>query len=168
MSKEAINSCPVTINILNNIPGLISASVSILEPGARINPHYGDTDAIIRCHLGLKIPAGLPSCGFRVGYEDRSWEQGKLLMFNDAAYHKAWNETDQTRIVLLFDIIRIQHEKQKKWICSKVRGSILYQYLLNQFGIKPSRNYFSKVCSMVFAAYYFLLFTVFLKSALLK
>ena len=57
MSKEAINSCPVTINILNNIPGLISASVSILEPGARINPHYGDTYAIIRCHLGLKIPA---------------------------------------------------------------------------------------------------------------
>ena len=31
-----------------------------------INPHNGDTNAHIRCHLGIKIPAQLPTTGFTV------------------------------------------------------------------------------------------------------
>lgn len=40
--------CPQTVRILRRIPGMTSCSLSVLEPGANINPHQGDTDAIIR------------------------------------------------------------------------------------------------------------------------
>lgn len=169
MSKNAIYSCPKTISVLNQIPDLISASVSIMEPHAEIKPHYGDTDAIFRCHLGLEIPGELPECGFRVGYEDRSWQEGKLLIFNDAAYHKAWNYTNKRRVILLFDIIKPQYKRKKKWICAKVRGNILYQFILNSIGIKPKKNIFSKIFSYLFALIYFSIqFPLDRKSVLLK
>ena len=84
MSKKAITSCPKTISLLKEIPDIVSFSISLMEPFSEIKPHYGDTDAMYRCHLGIEIPAGLPNCGFRAGYEDRAWENGKLLIFNDA------------------------------------------------------------------------------------
>ncbi|MBE7443352.1 MAG: aspartyl/asparaginyl beta-hydroxylase domain-containing protein [Flavobacteriales bacterium] len=169
MSKNAINSCPETISLLKNIPCLVSASISIMEPNSEIKPHYGDTDAIYRCHLGVEIPQGLPNCGFRVGYEDRSWENGKLLIFNDAAYHKAWNQSDSRRVILLFDIIKPEYAEQKKWICAKVRGNILWQFISEKIRLfKGKKNGFTKVVSLFFAIIYLLLLSSYLKSALLK
>ena len=55
------------------------------------------------CHLPLIVP---PGCGFRVGNETREWEEGKLLIFDDTIEHEAWNESDQDRVVLIFDIWR--------------------------------------------------------------
>lgn len=169
MSKNAIINCPKTISLLKQIPNLVSASVSIMEPYSEIKPHYGDTDAIFRCHLGIEIPEGLPNCGFRVGYEDRAWENGKLLIFNDAAYHKAWNNTDKRRVILLFDIIQPEYANQQKWICAKVRGNILWQFIAEKIGLfKGKKNGFTKTISLILAGYYFLLFSSYLKSELLK
>lgn len=169
MSRNAIGSCPRTISLLKSIPNLISASISILEPHAEIKPHYGDTDAIYRCHLGLDIPAGIPTCGFRVGYEDRSWEKGKLLIFNDAAYHKAWNYTDRRRVILLFDVIRPEYSERKRWICAKVRGNILWQYFSEKMGVQKNRkNFITISISLILGIGYFFLFSTYLKSDLLK
>lgn len=169
MSKNAIFNCPKIISLLKQIPNLVSASVSIMEPYSEIKPHYGDTDAIYRCHLGIEIPGGLPNCGFRVGYEDRAWENGKLLIFNDAAYHKAWNNTDKRRVILLFDIIQPEYANQKKWICAKVRGNILWQFVAEKIGLfKGKKNGFTKAISLILAGYYYLLFSSYLKSELLK
>jgi hypothetical protein len=129
MNKKAIEKCPETIRILSCIPNLVSASVSIMEPHSEIKPHFGDTDAIYRCHFGITIPAPLPECGIRVGYEDRSWQEGKLLAFNDSNYHKTWNHTDKRRIVLLIDVIKPKFGDQKEWICSRVYGNIIWQSL---------------------------------------
>lgn len=120
---------PIIMNLLKTIPGIVSASVSIMEPDSEIKPHYGDTNAIHRCHLGLIIPDSLPVTGFQVGYEKRSWEVGKLLIFNDAAYHKAWNQSSQPRVILIFDVIRPEFLKQKSWICARVNTIILTQRL---------------------------------------
>lgn len=128
-SKMAIRECPKTTAALQQIDGLVSASVSMLEPHSFIKPHYGDTDAVFRCHLPLVVPAGLPMCGFRVGYEDRAWEEGKTMIFNDAAYHKAWNETDSRRIVLLFDVMKPEYRKKENWICAMVLASIVFQLI---------------------------------------
>lgn len=169
MSKNAVVNCPQTISLLKKIPHLVSASVSIMEPNSEIKPHYGDTDAIYRCHLGIEIPEGLPNCGFRVGYEDRAWENGKILIFNDAAYHKAWNNTAKRRVILLFDIIQPDYANQTKWICAKVRGNILWQFIAEKIGLfKGKKNGFTKTISLFFAGYYFLLFSSYLKSELLK
>lgn len=170
MSKKAIDNCPKTIKLFNKIPGLVSLSVSVLEPYSEIKPHYGDTDSVFRCHLGLEIPAQFPDCGFRVGYEDRSWEEGKLLIFNDAAYHKAWNYTSSKRVVILFDIIKQEHFNKQKWICSMVRGGIIWQIIAEKIWfLKSKRNVFTKsACFFIALLIYSFGFSLYRKSALLK
>jgi aspartyl/asparaginyl beta-hydroxylase (cupin superfamily) len=125
--------CPETTRLLEAIPNLTSASLSVLEPGSNINPHQGDTDAIIRCHLGLSIPAGLPECGFQVGTEIRPWEEGKTLPFCDAHTHWAWNRTKERRMILIVDVFRPEYARQQNAVCSHVLASSLLQMLYQKF-----------------------------------
>ena len=76
---------------------------SWLQPGARIAPHHGMINARLICHLPLIVP---PQCGFRVGNDVREWEVGKMLIFDDTIEHEAWNDSDEDRIVLIFDVWR--------------------------------------------------------------
>jgi len=76
---------------------------SLLKPGARIEAHHGMINTRLICHLPLIVP---PDCGFRVGNETRAWEEGKLLIFDDTIEHEAWNDSDEDRIVLIFDVWR--------------------------------------------------------------
>jgi aspartyl/asparaginyl beta-hydroxylase (cupin superfamily) len=34
----------------------------------------------------------------------RAWEKGKAWVFDDTIEHEAWNDSDQVRIILIFDI----------------------------------------------------------------
>jgi aspartate beta-hydroxylase len=44
-------------------------------------------------------------CGaLRVGGEARRWRVGECLVFDDSFVHEAWNDSDHTRVVLIFDI----------------------------------------------------------------
>lgn len=133
--KENSDQCPQTMALLQKIPHLVSASISLLEPHTQIKPHRGDTNGIIRCHLGLVIPAALPHCGFQVGDEQRSWEEGKLLLFNDAARHLAWNNTDQRRLILLLDVIRPEFANKRGHICRTVLAALAWQYLAQKIGL---------------------------------
>jgi aspartate beta-hydroxylase len=36
----------------------------------------------------------------------REWEEGRAWVFDDTIEHEAWNESDRTRVILLFDIER--------------------------------------------------------------
>ena len=134
-----------TITLLKTIPNLVSASISVMEPNSEIKPHYGDTNAIYRCHLGLKIPGKLPEIGFQVGYEKRSWEEGRFLIFNDAAYHKAWNSSEQSRIILILDVIRPEFEHKKLGICVRVQSIILSQHLIKHY---PKIRRIIKFCTI--------------------
>ncbi len=125
--KKNSQLCPKTMAILSEVPNLISASISILEPDVSIHEHRGDTNAIIRCHLPLQVPAGLPDVGFQVAGEQRSWEAGKILLFNDADLHRAWNYSNGVRYILLFDVLRDDCVEHKKHLCSKVLAGIFMQ-----------------------------------------
>ena len=76
---------------------------SLLKAGARIPAHTGMLNTRLICHLPLVVP---PDCGFRVGNEVREWEVGKLLIFDDTMEHEAWNDSDEDRVVLIFDVWR--------------------------------------------------------------
>ena len=45
-----------------------------------------------------------PGCRFRVGGETRTWQEGVALAFDDTIDHEAWNDSDQLRVVLIFDV----------------------------------------------------------------
>jgi aspartyl/asparaginyl beta-hydroxylase (cupin superfamily) len=122
---------PVTWSILKDVPGITAISFNLLEPNTTIKPHVGNTNAIIRCHMGLIIPAPAPRCGFRVGTETRSWEPGKFLMFCDAHMHSAWNNTNDRRYIMVVDVITPKFAKSTSAISSRVLAGI-YQEAIYQ------------------------------------
>lgn len=101
--------CPRTLEALadaplSRIPGRTpSILFSLLRPGARIPPHHGMINTRLICHLPLIVP---PGCGFRVGNDTRQWEEGRAWLFDDTIEHEAWNGSDETRVILLFDVWR--------------------------------------------------------------
>ncbi|MDF2451646.1 MAG: hypothetical protein K0S26_1150 [Bacteroidota bacterium] len=126
---------PFTTALINNYPQIISASFNLLEPGSKIVPHCGDTNAIYRCHLGLDIPKGLPDCGFRVKDESRPWENGKWLVFLDAYNHEAWNNTGENRYIFLVDVLRDEFKLKKKLVSSTVLTSLFLQKRLSRYKV---------------------------------
>ena len=79
------------------------ALFSLLKPGAHIRPHHGLFNFRLICHLPLIVPAG---CSLRVGNQERSWSEGQMLIFDDSMEHEARNQSDQQRIILLFEVWR--------------------------------------------------------------
>lgn len=122
---------PEVARLVDDIPGLITVALSMLEPGSRIKPHFGDSNAVFRVHLGIKIPAGLPECGFIVKGEARPWVEGEPLIFLDANVHEAFNHSQQRRYVLLMDIIRPEFQQQQEQICRKVLSMLSLYYCLS-------------------------------------
>ncbi|RYG29937.1 MAG: aspartyl/asparaginyl beta-hydroxylase domain-containing protein, partial [Burkholderiales bacterium] len=45
-----------------------------------------------------------PDCSYRVGFEHRTWTEGELLIFDDTIEHTARNDSDQLRVILIFDV----------------------------------------------------------------
>ena len=99
-------ACPATSAVLDALPKLQNAWFSILAPRYRIPPHRGPTKAVVRCHLGLRIPAPAKDCWIRVGDETRRWQAGRCLCFDDTFEHEVGNDTDQIRAVLFLDLDR--------------------------------------------------------------
>ncbi|GIV34510.1 MAG: hypothetical protein KatS3mg031_2045 [Chitinophagales bacterium] len=120
---------PKTWNILRKIPGVTFAAIGILEPHSRILPHYGDTNINLRCHMGIQIPANYPVCGIQVGSEARGWEEGKVLMFSDCHRHTTWNDSDERRIIVGFDVIKEGYETQRTWLCAQFLGAQTLRFI---------------------------------------
>jgi hypothetical protein len=101
--------CPVTMQALQHAPmPLIDqrspiALWSLLKPDTHIQPHHGLLNTRLICHIPLIVPQG---CALRVGNETRSWREGEALIFDDSFEHEAWNKSDATRVILLFEIWR--------------------------------------------------------------
>lgn len=115
--------CPKTTEIVEQIPGMITAGFSALGVDTHIKPHVGYSSNVLRCHLGLVGPktptvektknpwlrAGLvpedklPPCGLRVDDTIFQWEPGKAFVFDDTNEHEAWNYGERTRFILLVD-----------------------------------------------------------------
>ncbi|HAF93671.1 MULTISPECIES: aspartyl/asparaginyl beta-hydroxylase domain-containing protein [Pseudomonadaceae] len=103
---EGCRRCPRTAEALAVVPGLNSAFFSILEPGAHIPRHTGVTKRIMTCHLGVVTPTARERCRIQVGPETRHWCEGECLVFDDTYPHEVWNDTEQTRVVLLIQFKR--------------------------------------------------------------
>jgi aspartyl/asparaginyl beta-hydroxylase (cupin superfamily) len=106
-NKAVLDRCPLTAAALAALPSAHipkrapSAFFSILKPRTRIPAHTGVTNTRAIVHLPLIVPTG---CGFRVGGETREWTEGQAFAFDDTIEHEAWNDSDEMRAVLIFDV----------------------------------------------------------------
>jgi tetratricopeptide (TPR) repeat protein len=104
---EACALCPQTTALLESLPmqhqsGFApTAMFSALQGRAKIPPHTGSANTRLIVHLPLMVPG---PCYFRVGNETRRWETGKAWVFDDTIEHEAWNDTDELRVILIFDV----------------------------------------------------------------
>jgi hypothetical protein len=143
-TKHAIcKKFPTTMKTLKAVPHLTFAAFSLLEPGASLQPHWGDTNTVIRCALGLEVPAEAPVCALKVADEVGSWEEGKVIMFSECHLHTAWNNSDKRRIVLSFDTMRPEYAAHKNWICARVLSGETLFFLTQGFkAFALAANYF--------------------------
>ena len=105
--EENARRCPVTMDVLASVPQprvprrSPAAMFSALQPKTRIPPHTGAANTRLIAHLPLIVPEG---CGFRVGNETRHWRPGVAWVFDDTLEHEAWNNSEQPRVILLFEV----------------------------------------------------------------
>ncbi len=105
--EDHCRRCPRTAEVLAGLPMLDqpgfgpTAMFSVLEPHTHIPPHSGSANTRLVVHLPLILPG---DCRFRVGSEMRDWAMGEAWVFDDTIEHEAWNDSDRTRVVLIFDI----------------------------------------------------------------
>jgi aspartate beta-hydroxylase len=97
---------------------------SLPKPGVKIAPHHGFLNTRLICHLPLVVPN---DCGLRLGNEVHSWKKGELVVFDDSIEHEAWNNSQQNRVVLIFDIWRPElSELEREWVTSLLESIDTY------------------------------------------
>lgn len=126
---------PITTQLMNEFPEIVSLSFNRLEPSGKILPHCGDTNAIVRCHLGLIIPEENERCYFTVRGESKPWKRGEWIIFTDAFVHEAINDTNEGRYILLMDVMRDEFRTKKRKVLSTVLTSLFLQKRAQRIGI---------------------------------
>jgi beta-hydroxylase len=99
-------ACPETARLLDRVPGLENAWLSVLGPDTRVPGHKGISKGLLRYHLGLVVPERREQCRMRVGERELVWEEGRSILFDDTVKHAVWNASPDERVVLLLDVER--------------------------------------------------------------
>ena len=119
--------CPKTVSALDDVPFARvpnrspSVLFSLLRPGARIPPHTGEVNTRLICHVPLIVP---DNCRFRVGNDTRVLAEGKAWVFDDTMEHEAWNGSERTRVILLFEIWRPELTMEERALVSAMFEAI--------------------------------------------
>lgn len=120
---DRVRRAPLTMQAVTRLPQarvpLRSPSLmfSVLKPRTRIPAHTGVANFRLVVHLPLVLP---PGCGFRVGSETRQWRIGEAWVFDDTIEHEAWNDSDETRIILISDVWNPRLSEEERVIISRV------------------------------------------------
>jgi len=76
------------------------ALFSVHASESHLRPHCSVDNLRVRCHLGITVP---PGCEIRVGRSTRTWQQGRVLQFEDSFEHEVWNRGTERRAILIVD-----------------------------------------------------------------
>lgn len=121
---ENCRKFPRTTEIVRRIPNVSMAQIAVIEPHTRVKAHFGDTNVVVRMHLGLSVPGGLPELGLRARREYITWTEGKVWAFNIAHRHYAWNDTDRPRVALVVDVFRDEYVQDRYAIAGNCLAAI--------------------------------------------
>ena len=101
---------PITAALIEAVPGLVTASFSVMEAGGYIPRHWGMTKGMLTYHLALKVPEERDKCRMVIEENNHrhviNWEEGQSFIFDDMYNHEVWNDTDEDRYILLIQIKR--------------------------------------------------------------
>ena len=104
-----VDRFPITTQLVKQVPGLRTAGFSKIGPHTSLKFHTGWaqlSNHVLRCHLPIQVPDGKIHCGVICDKDVQFHNLGEWLIFDDSKRHKAFNHSDEDRIVLLLDIAR--------------------------------------------------------------
>uniref|UniRef100_A0A674GZQ5 Aspartate beta-hydroxylase n=1 Tax=Taeniopygia guttata TaxID=59729 RepID=A0A674GZQ5_TAEGU len=106
-NENACKSVPKTCALLERFPEATGCrrgqiKYSIMHPGTHVWPHTGPTNCRLRMHLGLVIPK--EGCRIRCAQENREWEEGRVLIFDDSFEHEVWQDAESYRLIFIVDV----------------------------------------------------------------
>lgn len=133
--KKNTQLTPKTAAMLEKVPNLQTAMFSILAPGYHIPAHTGVTKGILRAHVGLIIPKEREKCRIRIADTITAWEAGGVFVFDDTYEHEVWNDTDEERVILLFDF-----DRPMKFWGRLLNQSVLKMMKFTAFYQDPRKN----------------------------
>lgn len=120
--------CTLAVNALNSAPlpeisgQAPMALFSRLAPRTKIPPHNGLLNTRLICHLPVIVPE---NCGaLRCGNQVRPWVEGEVLIFDDSIEHEAWNDSDEERVVLLFEIWRPELTSEERKLVTTMLAAV--------------------------------------------
>jgi beta-hydroxylase len=102
---SAENLCPVTVNLLKQIPSIHGAMFTLLPKSGQLKAHRDPYAGSLRYHLGLITPNS-EKCRIYVDGTAYSWKDGEAVLFDETYIHSAKNDTDMDRIILFCDVER--------------------------------------------------------------
>lgn len=116
---ENLAKCPVTAALLKTVPGypvFRDAMFSVLGPGGVIAPHRDVANVYLTMHFGLVTPGN----GFmEVGGLRRPWTAGEAIVFDSSYEHRAVNNSNEARVVLLVDFLHPEiTPAERAWIAA--------------------------------------------------
>ena len=127
----ACDRCPRTAALLESLPMADqdsfapTAMFSALQPRTHIPAHTGSSNVRLLAHLPIILPG---PARFRVGNTTRPWEMGKAWVFDDTIEHEAWNDADDLRVILIFDVWNpYLDDKEKLLITEKMKAQRDFQ-----------------------------------------
>ncbi|XP_069477204.1 aspartyl/asparaginyl beta-hydroxylase isoform X4 [Ambystoma mexicanum] len=106
-NENACKSAPKTCALLERFPESTGCrrgqiKYSVMHPGTHVWPHTGPTNCRLRMHLGLVIPN--EGCRIRCANDTRSWDEGKVLIFDDSFEHEVWQDARDYRLIFIVDV----------------------------------------------------------------
>lgn len=80
---------------------------SSLSQGGWIRPHWGETNARLKLHIGLVVGGQAGCAALTVGGESQAWSEGEVLFFDDSYEHAAFNNCTDTPAAVAGDEARL-------------------------------------------------------------
>nr|NIP16922.1 aspartyl/asparaginyl beta-hydroxylase domain-containing protein [Xanthomonadales bacterium]NIX11712.1 aspartyl beta-hydroxylase [Xanthomonadales bacterium] len=56
--------------------------------------------------------------------EERAWQEGRMLLFDDSIEHEAWNDSDSTRVILLFEVWRPEIGEEERHLVATMLKAV--------------------------------------------
>ena len=97
-------SLPTLKQIVSEVDDVLLLHVSVFKPGTELPMHSGISMGVWRYHYGLTIPEG--NLGINIGGQTMKWYERKGFIWDDTISHKAWNLTNETRLIIFADVYR--------------------------------------------------------------
>ncbi len=122
--RSAQATCPLTLELLQQLPMVKGAMFAMLPPGSKLVQHRDPYAGSLRYHLGLVTPND-DRCYLEVDGHRYSWRDGQAVLFDETFIHYAENQTDHNRIVLFLDVERPVRWRPIAWLNGLLSRTLL-------------------------------------------